>query len=68
MFSVQALPNLKNGQADLVENLQIVDTKGKKLKFKNEGEGEWKTDGDQRVSISYQGQTGTRTLPMAGRH
>lgn len=54
MFSVQALPNLKNGQADLVENLQIVDAKGKKLKYKNEGEGEWKTDGDQRVSISYQ--------------
>ncbi|HEX4911727.1 MAG TPA: hypothetical protein VFV64_13305 [Permianibacter sp.] len=54
MFSVQGLPNLKNGQADLIENLQVVDAKGKKLKYKNEGMGEWKTDGDQRVSISYQ--------------
>ena len=54
MFSVQALPNLKNGQADLLENLQVVDAKGKKLKYKNEGMGEWKTDGDQRISVSYQ--------------
>lgn len=54
MFSVQALPNLENGQADLVENLQITNAKGKKLKFRDEGVGEWKTDGDQRVSISYQ--------------
>ena len=54
MFSVQGLPNLKNGQADLIENLQVVDAQGKKLKYKNEGEGEWKTDGDQRIRISYQ--------------
>ncbi len=54
LFSVQQLPNLENGQADLIENLQITDAAGKKLKWKNEGVGEFKTSGDQRVSISYQ--------------
>ncbi len=54
MFSVQSLPDLKDGQAALIENLQVLDAKGKKLKYKDEGQGEWKTDGDQRVSIRYQ--------------
>lgn len=54
MFAVQQLPNLQNGQAELIENLQITAANGKKLKWKDEGAGEFKTSGDQRVTISYQ--------------
>jgi predicted metalloprotease with PDZ domain len=53
MFSVQQLPNLKDGQAQLITDLKIANSEGKKLKFKDEGTGEFKTDGDQRVNISY---------------
>ncbi|NQD37746.1 hypothetical protein HPT27_11980 [Permianibacter sp. IMCC34836] len=54
LFAVQQLPTLKNGQADLIENMQITAANGKSLKWKNEGEGEFKTAGDQRVTVSYQ--------------
>ncbi|WP_269533042.1 hypothetical protein [Chitinimonas sp. BJYL2] len=52
-FGVEPLPNLPNGQADLMENLTVVDGAGQPVATKNLGEGEFALQGDRRLRYRY---------------
>jgi predicted metalloprotease with PDZ domain len=53
MFSVMPLPELPNGQVDLVEDLVVTDLAGKRLSLRNQGWGDFRLDGRQRLKLSY---------------
>ena len=53
LFNCMPIPQLKNGQADLVEKLAVRDMAGNAVAFKDKGEGEYEVDGDRRLRLSY---------------
>ena len=52
-FNVSPVPGLKNGQADLVQDLQVQDTQGKPVAVLDKGEGEYEVQGDRRLRVRY---------------
>ncbi|WP_338845880.1 hypothetical protein V8J88_19400 [Massilia sp. W12] len=54
MFAVSPTPQLKNGQAEFIKNLQVRDQSGALLALQDKGEGEYQVKGDQRVILTYQ--------------
>lgn len=54
LFAVSPTPQLKNGQAEFIRNLQVQDLGGKTLAWQDKGEGEYQLKGNQRVKITYQ--------------
>lgn len=53
MFNVMPVPGLPNGQADLLEGLQVRDVAGRLLPFESLGSGDFKLKGGQRVRAHY---------------
>ncbi|WP_426339085.1 hypothetical protein ACN9MZ_22400 [Pseudoduganella sp. S-14] len=53
LFNCMPIPQLKNGQADLIEKLQVHDMAGNAVVLKDKGEGEYDVDGDRRLRLSY---------------
>jgi predicted metalloprotease with PDZ domain len=53
LFNVQPNSKLKNGQADLLENIVVRDLSGAAVALADEGEGEYRLPGDRRVTLSY---------------
>ncbi len=53
LFNVMPIAQLKNGQADLIEQLAVRDMEGKAVALKDKGEGEYDVDGDRRLRLSY---------------
>jgi predicted metalloprotease with PDZ domain len=53
LFNVMPIPQLKNGQADLIEKLAVRDMNGNAVALKDKGEGEYEVDGDRRLRLSY---------------
>ncbi len=53
MFNVMTVPELANGQADLVDGLQATDGNGRPLPLKNLGGGDFQLQGGQRVHLRY---------------
>ena len=49
MFNVMPVPGLPNGQAEMLESLQVQDAKGRPLSFENLGSGDFKVKGGQRI-------------------
>ena len=53
LFNVMPVPQLKNGQADLLENIKATATDGSALRVKNKGEGDFQVPGNRRMRLSY---------------
>lgn len=53
LFNCMPIPQLKNGQADLIENLTVRDMAGRSVALTDKGEGEYAVDGDRRLRLSY---------------
>lgn len=53
LFNVSPVDGLPNGQADLVEELRVVDTEGRVLVPKSLGQGDFEVGGGRRVRASY---------------
>jgi len=53
LFNVTPTAQLKNGQAEFLENIVASDGGGKPLALADKGEGEYELDGDRRVTLSY---------------
>jgi len=53
MFNVMPVPGLPNGQAEMLESLQVQDAKGRPLAFENLGSGDFKVKGGQRIRAHY---------------
>ncbi|MCI4566589.1 hypothetical protein [Lysobacter sp. CFH 32150] len=53
MFNVMTVPGLPDGQADLIEGLQITDLAGRPLVLKKLGGGDYQVQGGQRVRLRY---------------
>ncbi len=53
LFNCMPIPQLKNGQADLIENLAVRDMAGRSVALTDKGEGEYEVDGDRRLRLSY---------------
>jgi len=53
LFNCMPIPQLKNGQADLIERLQVHDMAGNAVTLNDKGEGEYEVDGDRRLRLSY---------------
>ncbi len=53
MFNVMAVPGLPDGQADLVDGLQVTDRTGRTLPLKNLGGGDFEVEGRQRIRLRY---------------
>lgn len=53
LFNVTPTAQLKNGQAEFLENIVASDASGKPLALADKGEGEYELDGDRRVTLSY---------------
>jgi len=53
LFNCMPIPQLKNGQADLIEKLTVRDMAGSAVALTDKGEGEYEVDGDRRLRLSY---------------
>jgi predicted metalloprotease with PDZ domain len=53
LFNVMPTPKLKHGQAEMLENIVVRDMAGAPVALKDEGEGEYRLQGDRRVTLSY---------------
>lgn len=53
LFNSMPIPQLKNGQADMLEKIVVTDMAGKQIALKDKGEGEYEIEGDRRVKLSY---------------
>ncbi|XLZ70359.1 hypothetical protein ABT364_28115 [Massilia sp. SR12] len=53
LFNVMPIPQLKNGQADLIDKLAVRDMAGNAVQLHDKGEGEYEVDGDRRLRLSY---------------
>ena len=53
LFNVSPSARLKNGQADLLEQIEVRGMDGSRIALKDKGEGEYEIDGDRRVALSY---------------
>jgi predicted metalloprotease with PDZ domain len=53
LFNSMPIPQLKNGQADMLEKIVVTDMAGKPIALKDKGEGEYELDGNRRVKLSY---------------
>ena len=53
MFNVMAVPGLADGQADLVEGMQVTDNAGRTLMPKKLGGGDFEVQGGQRIHLRY---------------
>lgn len=53
LFNCQPIAAMKNGQADLLENIVVRDLAGAAVALKDDGEGEYKLKGDRRLVLSY---------------
>lgn len=53
LFNCMPIPQLKNGQADLIEKLAVRDMAGNAVTLNDKGEGEYDVDGDRRLRLSY---------------
>jgi predicted metalloprotease with PDZ domain len=53
LFNVMPIEKLKNGQADLLENIKATGTDGSTLRVKDKGEGDFAVPGNRRMRLSY---------------
>jgi predicted metalloprotease with PDZ domain len=53
LFNTMPIPALKNGQADLLENIKVSTMDGAAIAVKDKGEGEYELQGDRRLRLSY---------------
>jgi len=53
MFNVMPVPGLPNGQADLIEQLQVRDAQGRLLPSEDLGAGDFKLQGGRRIKAHY---------------
>ncbi|MES2316660.1 MAG: hypothetical protein V4631_04130 [Pseudomonadota bacterium] len=53
LFGVDRTEQLKNGQAEFLENIVLSDSAGKPVALTDKGEGEYLVIGDRRLSLSY---------------
>lgn len=53
LFNVSPTKELKNGQAQFLENLQVKDQRGEPVPLVDKGEGEYQVLGDRRLVLSY---------------
>ncbi|KQZ45282.1 hypothetical protein [Duganella sp. Root1480D1] len=53
LFNCMPIPQLKNGQADLIDKLAVRDMAGNPVALTDKGEGEYEVDGDRRLHLSY---------------
>jgi predicted metalloprotease with PDZ domain len=53
LFNTMPIPALKNGQADLLENVRVSAMDGAAVPVKDKGEGEYEVPGDRRLRLSY---------------
>lgn len=53
MFNVNVIPALKNGQADLIDRLEVRDLAGQVVAVNNKGEGDFELQGNRRLKLRY---------------
>ncbi len=53
LFNCMPIPQLKNGQADLIEQFAVRDMAGNAVALTDKGEGEYEVEGDRRLRLSY---------------
>jgi len=53
MFNVMAVAGLPNGQADLIDRMEVTDAKGGSVALESLGDGDYAVQGKQRLHLRY---------------